>query len=96
MHWSDLVDGPLQVLSVSLTCWNVVYFRISFIAFCIVWARYIIDRNNTSCLIILGYVPKTSKVGTNLLESTKLLIALKDIWNAKPSLILEILIVIIV
>lgn len=48
-------------------------------------ACYVIDKDGASYLVILRYTSKTSRVGTNLFGPTKLLIALKDIYNAKSS-----------
>lgn len=46
-------------------------------------ACWIIDKNDVLSLIILKYVLKANKIGTSLLKSIKLLIVLKNIWNAK-------------
>ena len=42
-------------------------------------ARYVIDRNIISYLVILGYAPKINKVETSPLKLKELLIALKNI-----------------
>lgn len=82
-------------MSTLVIYWDIVYFWTLLIVFYIVMTYYIIDWDGISCLIILEYTPKTSRVKTTLLEPTKLLIALKNIWNAKLSSILRILVEII-
>lgn len=62
-----------------LTCQNVVYFQTLSIAFCIAIARFVIDKDSMSCLVILEYVLKISKVKTTQLGPTEFLLALKDI-----------------
>ena len=60
-------------------CQDTVYFRIFFFAFFIVMTCFIIDANNISSSLILGYMPKTHKIRTYLLEFIELFIVLKDI-----------------
>ena len=78
-----MVNGLLQVLSALFTCWDAMYFQTLFIAFCIAIAYCILGEDGISYSVILRYTPKTSKIGTSLFGSIKLLIALKDIWSAK-------------
>lgn len=52
---------------------------------------WVIEGDSASNLVILKYVPKTSRVKTSPLTLIELLIALKDIWNANLGLIPRIL-----
>lgn len=56
-------------------------------------ARYVINGNSASYSFIIKYIPKISKVETTLFGPSKLLIALKDISNAKSNYILRILVI---
>lgn len=73
------MEGLFKVLNTLLIYRNIVHLLILFIAFCIAIAYYINDGNSVSYLVILKYAPKTDRVGTNLLGTTELLIALKDL-----------------
>ena len=77
--WIATIEGLFQVFSVLLTYQDAVHFRISFIAFFIAMARWVINADGISSSFILGYGPKTNKVGTSSLGPTKSLIALKNI-----------------
>ena len=92
---TDAVNDLLQVLNASLTCQDAVHFQTSSIAFCLAMARWVMDGDDASSSVILGYTPKTSKRKTSLLRPTELLMILKDIWNAKSGLMPRILLVII-
>ncbi len=83
------------MLSALLICGDAVCFRTLFIVFYIAMVYKLIDRDGTSSLLILRYALKTNRIGTSLLESSKLLIALKNIWSTKLGLIPGILILII-
>lgn len=56
-------------------------------------ARWMIDRDDVSSLVILRYAPKTNRVKTSLLGLTELLMALKNIWSTKSDLMSGILVV---
>lgn len=91
----DPVDSQLQFLTTLLTCQNAVHFRISFIAFFLIIICFVINKDGSSCLIILKYILKTSRIKTSLLGPTKLLIVLKNILSAKSDSIPGILVIII-
>lgn len=63
--------------------------------FCIAIICYIIDKDKTSYLIILKYISKTNKIKHSLSGHIELYIALNDIYSAKSSSILGILVIII-
>lgn len=77
--YTNAVKSLFRVFNIILTYWNAVNFRILFIAFHMTIAYCMINRNNASCLVILGYAPKINRLGTSLLGPIELLIALKDI-----------------
>lgn len=76
----------------SLICQDITYLYNSSIAFCMAMVHYIIDRDDASCSVIWKYVSKSSKIGTSLLGSTKLLIVLKANYSTKSGWIQKILI----
>lgn len=82
-------------MSALLTCQDVMHFWTSSIAYLIAMTCWVIDEDGVSSLVILEYAPKTNKVRTSLLEPTKLLMVLKDIWSDKLGLMPEILVLII-
>ena len=64
-------------------------------AFLFVFARYIINSDSISNLIIRGYALNTNSIKTNLLGPVVLLIALNTIYSTISLSILGILMVII-
>jgi hypothetical protein len=64
------------------TCCSAYSLRISAIAFLIIFARYIIISEGASSLVIRGYTPNTSKVGTRQSRPIVLLRALNIICRA--------------
>lgn len=55
--------------------------------------RYQIEGDNEYSSVILRYISKINKIKTSPLRPTELLIALKNLWYAKSSLLLGIRII---
>lgn len=70
-------------MNVSFIGQDVIHLGTSFIVFCIPITCCMIVRNGVFCLVILEYIRKFSKIKTSLFRLNILLIALKDIYNAK-------------
>ena len=87
--------GPFRIFNILATYYSIYSLQISTIAFFTTFVRCVTIDEGTSSLVIHGYTPNTSKVGTRLFGPVVLLKALNAIYRATSLLILGSLIIII-